>query len=68
MGKWHGKNKSNKQKRDIYLASKTNKLYLLKRNSINLPIIFYCKFVNLKLKQKPFLTIINVKEIKTLLR
>lgn len=43
MGKWHGKNKSNKQKRGIYLSKKTEKLYLSKRNSINLPIIFYCK-------------------------
>lgn len=43
MKKWHGKNKSNKQRRGIYLGSKTQKLFLSKRNSINLPIIFYCK-------------------------
>ena len=43
MSKWHGRNKSNKQKGNTYLSSKGNKTYLSKRNSINLPIIFYCK-------------------------
>ena len=43
MGKWHGRNKSNKQRRGNVLFSKTRKTFLSTQNSINLPIIFYCK-------------------------